>query len=34
MFWGRIAVSAEQHPRLRVTLTVLTLSLSKAWLIV
>ena len=34
MFWGRITVSAEQHPRLRVTLTVLTLSLNKAWLIV
>jgi MSHA biogenesis protein MshJ len=34
MFWGRITVSAENHPRLRVTLTVLTLSLSKAWLIV
>jgi MSHA biogenesis protein MshJ len=34
MFWGRIAVNADQHPRLRVTLTVLTLSLNKAWLIV
>lgn len=34
MFWGRITVSAEHHPRLRVTLTVLTLSLNKAWLIV
>jgi MSHA biogenesis protein MshJ len=34
MFWGRISVDAEQHPRLRVTLTVLTLSLNKAWLIV
>lgn len=34
MFWGRISVDAEQHPRLRVTLTVLTLSLSKAWLVV
>jgi MSHA biogenesis protein MshJ len=34
MFWGRITVSAEEHPRLRVTLTVLTLSLNKAWLIV
>jgi MSHA biogenesis protein MshJ len=34
MFWGRISVDAEQHPRLRVTLTVLTLSFSKAWLIV
>jgi MSHA biogenesis protein MshJ len=34
MFWGRISVNAEHHPRLRVTLTVLTLSLNKAWLIV
>jgi MSHA biogenesis protein MshJ len=34
MFWGRISVDAEQHPRLRVTLTVLTLSFNKAWLIV
>ena len=34
MLWGRITVSAENHPRLRVTLTVLTLSLNKAWLIV
>jgi MSHA biogenesis protein MshJ len=34
MFWGRITVNAEQHPRLRVTLTVQTLSLNKVWLIV
>jgi MSHA biogenesis protein MshJ len=34
MFWGRISVNSEQHPRLRVTLTVQTLSLNKAWLIV
>jgi MSHA biogenesis protein MshJ len=34
MFWGRINVNTEQHPRLRVMLTVQTLSLSKAWLIV
>lgn len=34
MFWGRISVNAEQYPRLRVTLTVQTLSLNKAWLIV
>jgi MSHA biogenesis protein MshJ len=34
MFWGRISMSTEQHPRLRVTLTVQTLSLNKAWLIV
>jgi MSHA biogenesis protein MshJ len=34
MFWGRISVSGEQYPRLRVTLVVQTLSLNKAWLIV
>jgi len=34
MFWGRIRVDTEQYPRLRVTLTVQTLSLNKAWLIV
>lgn len=34
MFWGRISVSSEQYPRLRVTLIVQTLSLNKAWLIV
>jgi len=34
MFWNRISVQVEQHPRLRVTITVQTLSLSKAWLIV
>ena len=34
MFWGRIRVDAEQYPRLRVTLTVQTLSLNRAWLIV
>jgi MSHA biogenesis protein MshJ len=34
MFWGRINVSTEQHPQLRVMLTVQTLSLSEAWLIV
>lgn len=34
MFWGRINVDTDQHPRLRVTLTVQTLSLNKAWLIV
>jgi MSHA biogenesis protein MshJ len=34
MFWGRIDVNSEQYPRLRVTLTVQTLSLNKAWLIV
>jgi MSHA biogenesis protein MshJ len=34
MFWGRISLETEQHPRLRVRLTVHTLSLSKAWLVV
>ena len=34
MFWGRITLDTEQYPRLRVTLTVHTLSLNKAWLIV
>lgn len=34
MFWGRISMNTEQYPRLHVTLTVQTLSLNKAWLIV
>lgn len=34
MFWGRISVGTEQYPRLRVTLTVQTLSLNRAWLVV
>jgi MSHA biogenesis protein MshJ len=34
MFWGRISMETEQYPRLRVTLTVQTLSLNKTWLIV
>jgi MSHA biogenesis protein MshJ len=34
MFWGRITMNTEQYPRLRVTLTVQTLSLNKAWLVV
>jgi MSHA biogenesis protein MshJ len=34
MFWSRISVQTEQHPRLRVTITVQTLSLAKAWLTV
>jgi len=34
MFWGRITLDAEAYPRLQVTLTVHTLSLSKAWLVV
>ena len=34
MFWNRISVQTEQYPRLRVTIIVQTLSLTKAWLIV
>lgn len=34
MFWSRINVQTERYPRLRVTLTVQTLSLARAWLIV
>jgi MSHA biogenesis protein MshJ len=34
MFWSRISVQTEQYPRLRVTIMVQTLSLTKAWLIV
>jgi MSHA biogenesis protein MshJ len=34
MFWSRISVQTEQYPRLQVTITVQTLSLTKAWLIV
>ena len=34
MFWGRLSVSTENHPMLRVTLRVQTLSFSKAWLVV
>ena len=34
MFWGRINMDADKYPRLTVTLTVHTLSLDKAWLIV
>ena len=34
LLWGRAALSAEQHPRLVLTLTVYTLSLERTWLIV
>jgi len=34
MFWGSISLDTEHYPRLKVTLTVHTLSLNKAWLIV
>lgn len=34
MFWGKISLDAGQSPKLTLTLTVHTLSLNKAWLIV
>ena len=34
LFWGKAVLNADHHPRLRLALTVHTLSLSKAWLIV
>jgi MSHA biogenesis protein MshJ len=34
MFWSRISVQTEEYPRLHVTITVQTLSLTKSWLIV
>ena len=34
LFWGKAVLNADQHPRLRLTLTVHTLSLNKVWLIV
>ncbi len=34
MFWGKISLDAEQSPKVTLTLTVHTLSLDKAWLIV
>lgn len=34
MYWKRISVQTEEHPQLRVTITVQTLSLTKAWLVV
>ena len=33
LLWERVSLSAEQHPRLVLTLTVYTLSLDRAWLI-
>ena len=33
MFWARINVNTEEHPKLTVSLTVQTVSLSRAWLI-
>lgn len=34
MFWGKISMDAANYPKLKVTLTVHTLSVNKAWLIV
>lgn len=34
LFWGRATLDAGKHPRLKLTLTVHTLSLSKIWLVV
>lgn len=34
LFWGRVALDAGEHPKLRLTLTLHTLSLNKAWLVV
>lgn len=34
LFWGKAVLNADRHPRLRLALTVHTLSLNKAWLIV
>ncbi len=34
LFWSALRVQTERHPRLRLTLTVQTLSLTEAWLVV
>ena len=34
MLWGSVSLSAANHPKLVLTLTVYTLSLDRAWLIV
>jgi MSHA biogenesis protein MshJ len=34
LFWGRVTLDADKHPRLKLTLTVHTLSLNKIWLVV
>ena len=34
LLWSKLALSADRHPRLVLTLTVFTLSLDRAWLIV
>lgn len=32
LFWAKTKLNAEEHPKLRLTLTLFTLSLDKAWL--
>jgi MSHA biogenesis protein MshJ len=34
LLWGTVALSAEDHPRIVLTLTVYSLSMNRAWLIV
>ena len=34
MFWSRASLSADDYPRLTLTVTIYTLSLDKAWLVV
>ena len=34
LFWGKVTLDAEDQPKLRLTLTLHTLSLNKAWLVV
>lgn len=34
MFWSRASLNAEDYPRLKLTVTIYTLSLDKAWLVV
>lgn len=34
LFWGKAELDAAEHPRLRLTLTLHTLSLNQAWLVV
>lgn len=34
LFWGKVALDATGHPRLKLTLTVHTLSMDRVWLVV
>lgn len=34
LFWGKVTLDASTHPKLKLTLTLHTLSLNKAWLVV